>query len=66
MDINTLRSVATVVSFLTFIGIVWWACSKRQRAAFSEAERIPLDDDAPYRPSGTAQVPDESGSREPR
>ena len=28
-DINTLRSMATVVSFVTFIGIVWWAWSRR-------------------------------------
>ena len=28
-DINTLRSVATVVSFITFMGIVAWAWSRR-------------------------------------
>jgi cytochrome c oxidase cbb3-type subunit 4 len=25
LDINTLRSLATVASFITFVGIVWWA-----------------------------------------
>ena len=29
-DINTLRSIVTVVSFAVFIGIVWWAWSKRR------------------------------------
>jgi cytochrome c oxidase cbb3-type subunit 4 len=66
MTLGDLQSIITLIAFVAFIGIVWWAFSKRQRAAFSEAERIPLDDDAPYRPSGTAQVPDESGSREAR
>jgi cytochrome c oxidase cbb3-type subunit 4 len=34
MDINTLRSIATVASFLTFIGIVWWAWSRRGPTTF--------------------------------
>ncbi len=42
LDINTLRSAATVVSFVMFIGIVWWACSKRNRAAFDEAAQLPF------------------------
>ena len=33
IDINTLRSLATVASFITFIGIVWWAWSKRRANA---------------------------------
>ena len=45
IDINTLRSAATVVSFLTFIGIVWWACSKRRAKDFSEAANLPFEQD---------------------
>ena len=47
MDINDLRSTVTVLLFLIFIGIVWWAYSDRRRVAYDEAARLPLDDDSP-------------------
>jgi cytochrome c oxidase cbb3-type subunit 4 len=45
MDINDLRSIMTVLSFLTFLGIVAWAFSGRRKAAFDEAARSLMDDD---------------------
>jgi cytochrome c oxidase cbb3-type subunit 4 len=45
MDVNTLRSVATVAGLLTFIGIVVWAWSKRNAADFEEAARLPFNQD---------------------
>lgn len=46
MDVNTLRIAVTVLSFVAFIGIVFWAWSRRNRAAFDEAAQLPfLDDD---------------------
>ena len=45
MDVNTLRSIVTVVSLLCFVGIVWWAWSRRNQAAFDEAARLPLEQD---------------------
>ena len=47
MDINDLRAGITVLTFVLFIGIVWWAYSDRRKIAFDEAARIPLDDDLP-------------------
>jgi cytochrome c oxidase cbb3-type subunit 4 len=49
MDINLLRAGVTVASFALFLGIVWWACSRHNRARFEEAAGLPfaLDDDAP-------------------
>lgn len=47
MDINDLRSTVTVLLFLIFIGIVWWAYSDRRQVAYDEAARLPLDDDSP-------------------
>jgi cytochrome c oxidase cbb3-type subunit 4 len=44
LDINILRSVATVVSFITFIGIVVWAYSRRNAADFAEAAKLPFDE----------------------
>ena len=44
-DINTLRAMATVLSFMTFIGIVVWAYSRRNAADFEEAARLPFEKD---------------------
>lgn len=45
MDINFLRALATVISFICFIGIVWWAYSKRNAARFEEAAQLPFEQD---------------------
>ena len=45
IEINTLRSIATVASFITFIGIVWWAYSRRRSNDFSEAANLPFEQD---------------------
>ena len=45
MDINTLRSIVTVVAFAIFIGIVLWAYSDRSKAAFDQAARLPFDEE---------------------
>ncbi len=42
-----LQSLLTLITFLTFVGIVAWAWSSGRRKAFAEAASIPLDDDAP-------------------
>jgi cytochrome c oxidase cbb3-type subunit IV len=39
------RNVITVVSFLTFIGIIWWTFSARRTAAFNEAANLPFADE---------------------
>ena len=43
--INELRSLFTVLAFLTFIAIVVWAWSGRRREEFDAASRMVLDDD---------------------
>lgn len=45
MDLNTLRSIVTLISFLVFIGIVLWAWSGKNRARFQEAAMLPFADD---------------------
>ena len=45
MDINTLRSIVTVLAFAMFIGIVFWAYSSRSKAAFEQAAMLPFDED---------------------
>jgi cytochrome c oxidase cbb3-type subunit IV len=45
MDITVLRVAATLASFATFLGIVWWAYACDNRGGFDEAARIPFDHD---------------------
>ena len=45
MDINDLRSAVTVISLLTFVGIVAWAWSRRNKAGFEEAALLPFQDE---------------------
>ena len=45
MDVNTLRSVVTVVALVCFIGIVWWAWSARNATDFEQAARLPFEQD---------------------
>jgi cytochrome c oxidase cbb3-type subunit IV len=45
LDINTLRSIATVAGLITFIGIFLWAYSSRNAADFEEAANLPFDKD---------------------
>ncbi|MCF8197229.1 MAG: CcoQ/FixQ family Cbb3-type cytochrome c oxidase assembly chaperone [Sulfuritalea sp.] len=51
MDINDLRSLFTVLAFIAFIGIVWWAYSDRRKATYEQAAMLPLDDDSEFVPS---------------
>ena len=44
-DVNTLRSIVTVVSFVTFIGIVMWAYSRKNSADFDKAANLPFEQD---------------------
>ena len=45
MDVNDLRIVVTLLSFVIFIGIVVWAWSARNRQAFDEAAMLPFADE---------------------
>ena len=45
MDINTLRAIVTVITFVVFICIVTWAWSRRNQADFDEAAQLPFRQD---------------------
>jgi len=45
MDINVLRSIITVVSLITFLGVVLWAYSAKRNTGFEQAARLPFEDD---------------------
>lgn len=56
---NELRSVVTVISFLTFIGIVWWAWrpGSKQKAERVMNDMLLDDDRKPYAPSAGEEHP---------
>ena len=45
MDANDLRVIITVALFISFLGIVFWAYSARQKDRFDEAANLPFADD---------------------
>ncbi len=45
MDINDLRALFTVLLFLAFIGIVWWAYSSKRKRSFDDAANSVFDED---------------------
>ncbi len=50
MDLSSLiGSIVTVVFFITFLGILWWAYGGSRKARFEEDARIPFQetDDLP-------------------
>ena len=45
MDINELRSIATVGSFILFVTILVWTWTKRNSRDFKEAANLPFVED---------------------
>ncbi|MFA6179807.1 MAG: cbb3-type cytochrome oxidase subunit 3 [Methylophilaceae bacterium] len=45
MDINTLRILATVASFIVFVGIAVWAWRNRSTSDFKDAANLPFKED---------------------
>lgn len=45
MDVNDLRSIFTVLSLLTFVGIAVWAWSRSNKEQFEQAALLPLADE---------------------
>lgn len=45
MDQGIIGSIYTVVVFVIFVGIVWWAFSKRSKKGFDEAANLIFDKD---------------------
>lgn len=55
MDLNAARTVITVLAFVSFIGIVYWAYTSRNRQRFDEAANLPFADDDVAKRSGLDQ-----------
>jgi cytochrome c oxidase cbb3-type subunit 4 len=58
MDIDTIRSLITVLSLAVFLGIVFWAWSAKRKAAFDQAAQLPFaEEDVPARQPETGARP---------
>ena len=44
MDMNTVRILVTVVSFIAFLGVIWFAIHPGNKRRFEEAAQLPIDD----------------------
>lgn len=44
MDINLIRTIVTVLAFISFLGIVWYAYRSRSQKEFAVAEQLPFAD----------------------
>ncbi|USD66546.1 CcoQ/FixQ family Cbb3-type cytochrome c oxidase assembly chaperone [Vibrio sp. SCSIO 43136] len=47
MDIGTIHSIWTLVLFISFIGVVWWAYGKSRKARFEEDANLVFADELP-------------------
>jgi cytochrome c oxidase cbb3-type subunit 4 len=45
MDLNDLRALWTLLSFIAFVAIAAWAYSGARKPHFERAARLPLDDE---------------------
>jgi cytochrome c oxidase cbb3-type subunit 4 len=47
IDINTVRSIVTVVSLLLFVALMVWTWQRKRKSGFEEAAMLPfLDSDS--------------------
>ena len=45
MTSATLSGVMTILAFIAFLGVTFWAFSPKRKADFDSAARLPLHDD---------------------
>ena len=45
MDQGTIGTIFTLIVFISFIGVVWWAFSSRNTKRFDEAANLPFADE---------------------
>ncbi|MFZ1910382.1 MAG: cbb3-type cytochrome c oxidase subunit 3 [Burkholderiales bacterium] len=45
MDLNDFRSLVTVVTFVFFLGVVWWAYAPSRKGRFERDGMLPFEED---------------------
>lgn len=56
MDVNMLRTILLVLCLAAFLGIVWWAYSKKNTDRHTAAANLPFDDDPIHEATISAQT----------
>jgi len=51
-NLTDARSIITLVSFLTFIGIMWWVYIRHKAEDFDQAANLPFADTLPQEEEG--------------
>lgn len=51
MDAGTIHAIWTVILFLSMVGIIFWAYSKKQKTRFEEAANLIFADEEENSPS---------------
>lgn len=46
MDAGLLGSIGTVLFFVVFVAIVWWAFHRENKQKFDDAAQLPFQEDA--------------------
>ena len=68
LDLTTLRSAVTLLSFIVFAGIVYWACDGKNLPRFDEAANLPFQEGdeellEPTRAASTAATAADNSTR---
>ena len=56
MDMNTLRSIATVLVAISFVVVCWWAFAPSRRKKFDDAAKLPFLDEPKEQGEGEQQT----------
>ncbi|MEC9482213.1 MAG: cbb3-type cytochrome c oxidase subunit 3 [Halomonas sp.] len=62
MDIGTFRGITTLLVMIAFLGVVFWAYSKRRKKDFDEASQLPFADEDDRRPRDANDKRDSAAS----
>jgi cytochrome c oxidase cbb3-type subunit 4 len=46
MDVGILGSIVTVLFFVLFVAIIWWAFHRENKGKFEDAANLPFQEDA--------------------
>lgn len=52
--LTDVRSLVTLISFITFVGILWWTYVTRGAHDFDRAAMLPFDDEPEVVPGGAS------------
>lgn len=66
MSLVTLQSIGTVVAFVAFLGVCWWAYIAHRKSDFDEQANLPFADDKQPADQETTEQRDKDDSDEKR